>query len=67
MAAKEAVYTIVTGGTDVELIKVVSAYIRKGWRPIGGAIPAMNQQTQVLIQTLVRSGPEKNSSRRIKG
>jgi hypothetical protein len=48
-------YTIVSGESDRELIDSVMIHIRNGWQPIGGAVPATNQDgLPILIQTLIR-------------
>ncbi|MGA2979291.1 MAG: DUF1737 domain-containing protein [Terriglobales bacterium] len=55
MASAITEYTIVNGTTDIELIRVVVAQIRNGWRPIGGPVTAQDQNGQgKLLQALVR-------------
>jgi hypothetical protein len=66
VAAKVTDYTIVRGTTDVELTKVVLAYIRNGWQPIGGAVSAINGNAQILTQTLIHFGLKQHPGRRVK-
>ena len=49
-------YTIVTAESDIDLIDSVMIHIRNGWKPIGGAVPTMNQDgVHILMQTLICS------------
>ena len=48
-------YTIVSASSDRDLIDSVMIHIRKGWQPIGGAFPVVDQDgSHLLSQTLIR-------------
>jgi hypothetical protein len=57
-------YTIVSASSDRDLIDSVMIHIRKGWQPVGGAVPVVDQDgLPILIQTLIRPKMSETSGR----
>ena len=68
MAPKLTGYGILNGTSAEELAEVVREYMNKGWQPIGGATPTVNDKGHpILIQTIVFAGPENHPGRLVKG